>query len=342
MENVIVEAPNSTFLGELFKKLEPHDKATGIRTKQTDKTFNGEPIFAGRDSSGNPHLLIPLPADSVFEPAMLTNYIGIEKRELTHPNGEKFDFIDVFCLVNDVDELFAPICQEITDALSEKVSGHPAMVLDHVNIVVQRWREILRALENKELSGNQITGLIGELLTLRGMAERSGAGALAAWFGQDKTRHDFEFANFAVESKASTILSRKTCSIHGLNQLAASKDTSLKIAHFQIERASEGLTLELLIHEIAPLVGGTHLIQEKMSGVWPLLNSMPTWFSTWKFKVVSATLFEVDEDFPKITASSISTIHLSSISDVQYSINLTDLPATKVGDSTNWRTVFEL
>jgi hypothetical protein len=336
------QAIPSTFFGELFKQLEPHDKQVGLRTKQSDKLFNGEPIFAGRDHLGNPHLLIPLDAAGVFEATMLTNYIGVEKRILVHPNGNEHEFLDLFCLVSDVDALFSPICEEISETLAAIGSGEVTLIASRVGLVVERWREILKALENKEISGNQITGLIGELLTLRCLVETLGPAAVSGWFGQDKTRHDFEYENVAFEAKASTVLSRKACTIHGINQLSAASGTSLKLVHFQIERSASGMTVAKLIEELADQVGGPQKIQSKMQSIWPVLGSMPNWFSAWSFKVVSASLYEVDEDFPRIHSNTAPSAHMAHISDLRYMINLESLATVAEKSSTNWRGLVQL
>jgi hypothetical protein len=342
MNNLENENGQSTFFGELFKQLEPNDKKVGLRTKKTDRVFNDRDIFAGRDFLGNPHLLIPIPAGEDYDASMFTNYLGVEKRQLVHPNGEIHVFLDVFCLVNDVDALFAPICQEISDSLASIGNGPTATITSRVIQVIDRWREILKTLESKELSGNQITGLIGELLTLRSLAETQGENALHAWFGQDKTRHDFEFKDFAIEAKASTVLSRKACTIHGINQLSAAAGTTLKLVHFQIERSSSGLTIAKLIGEISPLVGGAANVQTKMSGIWPVFDTPPNWFAAWNFKVVSASVFAVNEDFPRIHSKTIPEKMMSQISDLQYSVNLGSLSPLSSSDGEGWRKGLEL
>lgn len=324
--------------GELFQLLEPsHDN--GLRTKKAPYLFGDESIYAGRDSRGNPHLLVPLQQGQNLKAEMLSNYIGYEKRELKHPSGEVVLFLDLFCLDTGVDELFSPICFDISERLAKDSNTDVNSVTSVLLEVISKWREILKAFENTSVSGSEIVGLVGELLTLRSLISNLGASALDAWVGQDKTRHDFEFATLAYESKASTSHVRKSCQIHGLNQLAVPAGTDLQLVHFQIERAAGAYNISQLVKELGEMVGGKIRIQEKIKSIWHDIDNEPSWFHTWTFKVTSASRFKVDELFPKITSEMLSKGSLAYISNVSYSLNLEGVTPIRSEDGLGWQNV---
>jgi len=323
--------------GAIFALLGPHADAT-MKTRPTPFLYSESPILAGRDRHGNPHLLIPIDPDGDIDPKLLSSYIGYERRELLDPTGKLVTFVDLYCLVPDVDALFAPICLEISESLAGQASqGGTIFIEQSILQVISRWREILKALEAASISGNSITGVVGELLALRCLVESKKDNALKGWVGQDKTRHDFEFKDEAYEVKASTVQANKICHVNGLGQLEYPQGTKLWLLHFQIERAEGAMSVSDLVTEIGALVGGAELVMAKL----PFFNSIgqhiPEWMSTWTFKVNSASSFQIDENFPRISTSTVSQLALKHASNVGYSLNLEGLPAEKSLDGSSWR-----
>ena len=323
--------------GAIFALLGPHADGT-MKTRPTPFRPGESPILAGRDEHGNPHLLIPIePGDSI-DPKLLSSYIGYERRQLMDDKGKIVTFVDMYCLVPDADALFAPICLEISESIDGAgAHGGPNFIEKTISQVIAHWREILKALEAASISGNAITGIVGELLALRCLLESKKTNALDGWVGQDKTRHDFEFIDEAYEVKASTVQANKTCHINGLGQLEYAKGTKLRLLHFQIERAEGAMSVADLIKEIGALVGGAHLVVAKL----PFSNSngkqLPEWMATWTFKINSATSFVVDESFPRISTTTVSQKALNHASNVGYSLNLEGLPTEKSLDGSYWR-----
>jgi hypothetical protein len=334
-----VELPQdkADVFGAIFAILGPHADAT-MKTRETPFSHNDSPILAGRDKYGNPHLLIPVEPDGAVDSKLLSSYIGYERRQLMDPAGKLVTFVDLYCLVPDVDALFAPICLEISESIAG-ANWHegPSLIEKTISQVIARWREILKALEAASLSGNSITGLVGELLGLRCLVETKKVNALHGWVGQDKTRHDFEFKDEAYEVKASMVQGNKSCHINGLGQLEFPKGTKLRLLHFQIERAEGAMSIADLIDEIGSLIGGSELVMAKLPFSSSIGQKFPEWMSNWTFKVNSASSYHVDDNFPRISTSTISDKALKHASNVGYSLNLEGLPTEKSLDGSSWR-----
>ena len=57
---------------------------------------------------------------------------------------------------------------------------------------------------------------------------------------------------------------------------------------------------------------------------------------------MSASLYEVDEDFPRIHSNTAPSAHMAHISDLRYMINLESLATVAEKSSTNWRGLVQL
>ena len=328
---------NAGVFGAIFALLGAHTNAT-MKTRETPFTNSDSPILAGRDRHGNPHLLIPIDADETVAPELLSSYIGYERRQLIDKAGKMVTFVDMYCLVPDVDALFAPICLEISESIAGgEPHGGIGFIEKTISQVISRWREILKALESGSISGNAITGVVGELLALRCLLESNREHALDGWVGQDKTRHDFEFKDDAYEVKASTVQANRTCHINGLGQLEYSKGTTLRLLHFQLERAEGAMSVADLIQEIGSLVGGTDLVMAKLPFSNTVGDQIPEWMKTWTFKITSAMSLLVDENFPRISTTTVNQHVLKHVSSVGYTLNLEGLPTEKSLDASSWR-----
>lgn len=332
-------APKAGVFGALFETLGASDNPSELRTKKSRFTLMGVDIFAGRDFDGYPHLLIPTNAMDKVVPESLSAYIQLTRRELATGTGELQAFIDISCSSTEADALFGPICLEISESVSKSGSPSYESVLTQVAKVVEKWREILKALVEAGLSRSAFIGLVGEVLALTALIDVRGPEALEGWFGQEKTRHDFEFENEAFEIKASTVLSRRTCEIHGMNQLASADGTKLSLIHFQIEQAASGLCLADLLSALERKLGSDVVLRKKLSDVWPLTSNPPQWFSEFKFKVVSASRFVVDQNFPRITSDALGAGAAHHISDIRYSLNLEGIQAVTTESGSTWMKV---
>jgi hypothetical protein len=92
-----------------------------------------------------------------------------------------------------------------------------------------------------------------------------------------------------------------------------------------------------LVAEIGALVGGTELVMAKLPFSNSIGQHIPEWMATWTFKINSASSFLVDENFPRISNSTISQKALNHASNVGYSLNLEGLPTEKSLDGSSWR-----
>ena len=112
-------------------------------------------------------------------------------------------------------ELFDSFCFDIFDHLA-KISVEDAF--DELVNRYEAWRHLFEQQKKPTLSGEQIKGLIGELLTMKYFLKQGRNDAVAAWGGPTKSDRDFEFHDTWAESK-SVKLDASTVTISSLEQL---------------------------------------------------------------------------------------------------------------------------
>ena len=342
-EAPIEGASDSGRLGVIFSQLSASAVPGKLVTQKTGFVFAGREIFAGRDSDGYPHLLIPETSSGSALTGPLSAFIFSETRSLEDGDGNLQSFVDLACHSKDVDGIFAPICLEISETLSTSSAATQDGLLTLFESIIQKWRDVLEALAEITSPKNQKIGLIGELVFLEQLMRNRGKVAFDAWFGPDKSRHDFEFKDEAFEVKSSTVLHRKICTIHGLNQLSAAPGTELQLVHLQFEEAVSGISVDTVLSELTSFGIGLHDLRAKISEHWPLAHpNPPSWFTDFHVKVVSASLFPVDANFPKISSKELAPAALPHLLDVSYNLLLDGLPSSSFSnENRSWTEVLK-
>jgi hypothetical protein len=154
-------------------------------------------FFWARDDELRPLLLLqhgPLAAPSPRLP-MLRGLEIIRVPEADNQQCLVFRLLDITLI-----EPFAALCHDLIAAAEAQVTEEGA--IGALTGRSWRWHHLLRG-GSRQLSIEQIKGLIGELLTLRDvvMPNAGVLTALEAWRGPLGATHDFVFRNVALECK---------------------------------------------------------------------------------------------------------------------------------------------
>jgi hypothetical protein len=312
-------------LGELLGDIKAPINVGGLSVMSTTFTLAGVKIFIGRDHSGFPHLLLPQVTNQGGEITQIAALVSASNREWANPDGSSQPYLDIVCESTSADVLFAAMSLSICEQLDKGQVPSTNSLMKAVSDQVAHWRAILEAISVIEASASEKLGLIGELLTLEALAVKDGPVVFESWFGQEKSRHDFEFADRAFEIKASTRTSGIYCTVHGLNQLAKAPGTSLNLVHFQLEWSGGGDSISKLLNRLELLGIPRSQVQSKLAETWKSLTEPPRWFDHYEFKVIRCSTYLVDENFPAISQSTIGNEIASIVSNLQYTLNLTGI-----------------
>ena len=178
------------------------------------------------------------------------------------------------------------------------------------------------------LSEKEVTGLIAELRFLTEMLipEVGPAEAIKRWHGPFGSRHDFEWPGSSVEVKATTSSRGRIFHINGIDQLDPPENGKLFV--FGVRLREEGgaeLTLPGIIESCYNLLSSDEDSLDRLEsalvqiGYSPLHNEE---YERSRFRIIEEALFEVKDDFPRISARNfVEELH-AGIERVDYEINL--------------------
>jgi len=188
-----------------------------------------------------------------------------------------------------------------------------------------RWHHLLRGGRSK-LSLEEQKGLIGELVVLKEimLPDLSAREAVDSWIGPTGAPKDFQFGATAIEAKARRGGSLPFVSISSEHQLDDSGLASLYLHVVELDRQSsndsESFSLTEKCYELREQIASSD--EEAANDFDANLTSVgfnyEEDYSDTHWILVNRHLYEVQEEFPRITANQIT----SGVNGVSYSISL--------------------
>jgi hypothetical protein len=126
--------------------------------------------------------------------------------------------------------------------VAERVIVEKRPAIEAVGLELQCFTDLLE--EMSLLGIERQLGLLGELIFLERLLAKEGVGALDAWLGPIGEPHDFRLKAYEFEVKT-TVFPQRIHTIHGMEQLVASKGCSLYLVSLLLgpPGASDGFSL---------------------------------------------------------------------------------------------------
>jgi len=173
---------------------------------------------------------------------------GIKATIVTSDQGGDHSWVVV-----DADDIYSrDLFASLTQSIVRKYLTGTGETQAKVGAALDEWSDLF--LKNKNgLDTQKLSGLIGELLTLRDIAMECGSECLETWQGYEGERHDFRKGNIALEVKVTTTPG-SIVSINGATQLESPIDGKLTLRFIRLE-STPGGTIHLpgLLNELADL-----------------------------------------------------------------------------------------
>lgn len=315
---------------ERLNSLKQPDHEEKITVISTPFDIEGEAVLLGKRSQGHLIALFPNPTSRVTlhsAPKRLTNGFEILASELrSAENAALSSYIELRNIGNIDSTLFGAVLDEVLSNLESPDLN----LLEKIQEVLERWKNMLSLDSERTLPLNAIVGLVGEIKLLSYLMAGPASGAFKNWVGPQGNRHDFEFESSSIEVKTTTAKVGNEITIHGLNQLDAYPGKSVYIFKIRLELDPEGISLPDLIHEICQLnLITTVELMEKLSQVGYRSNQKSIYeeicFQFTEFQVIPVTA-----SFPRITMESINLIDdQQRIKEIQYVVNTNGLETQK-------------
>lgn len=285
------------------------------------RDWTGGPVLLAVDSTGSRHLLVRI--NDHHQPRFPRPVAGLALtvRRL-HPTGQSdAAWIDLASGDQAWNRLFCGLCADIITELPDQGPPDPVTLL----AVLDRWRRFW-ANNRDGLSVDEQTGLVGELWLLLEWLPRLTIGALVAWRGPLRGRHDFVSDTTSVEVKTTrTATGPVIHRITRLDQLDDAGTGQLRLLSIRAVPDPLGATsLDGLLHrarEAAAEAGATcaALLDERLRAVGVTPRDAGRYIEP--LRITRQELYLVGPGFPRLTAVSLADGPPPGVVDITYSLD---------------------
>lgn len=286
------------------------------------------PICLLRDATGAPAGVFPCEENPVLVDSFSTR--GFKVEHVTFPNSMTNRGILVTARSRAVEQQFTHLMQDLFDHVADSVEPSK-QIRDRLS----SWRELFGGRPGEPMSPSAQLGLLAELHLLERAIDSMGQAAIGAWHvqGQATSRLDFLSATGAVEVKATTGAESLNVTIHGFNQLAIDdRPLGLLVERFEADPAGDSIVLAL--GRIRDKSGIDVAALEDPLEALGYSDQHSEAYAVFRWRSVQVKYLEVDDDFPRITPSSIVPPSAADfISHVQYGVNVGPLPGVEADEA---------
>jgi hypothetical protein len=281
------------------------------------------PVFLATDFRKGVRLLyIRLDSNHTINIENLSRFRGLEISLAVTSIGQfkNEEFLKLTQSIPNTDNIFELVISDICDkiiAIQNKQNLNTIL-----SKVLNEWKIFFEKQENEILSTAAQIGLIGELFFLRDylFQKYSFSESLVYWTGADKTNHDFQILNNAVEIKTTSGKQHKKFTISSERQLdnIGLEHLYLSLFSLNIHINMPDRTLPALIHELYAQMQddpiATFQFQIKLAKYG--YNEAFAEKYTIGFSLTDVKFYEVTEGFPRLLQNNLP----DGIGDLKYSV----------------------
>ena len=270
--------------------------ALEIPTIPTDVSTSAGPVRLALGSNDEPRVLLPLadgpPPTSIRAGNALSLSVSSFSRK-----GRVLRFLDLVCLSPDLETVFG----EVVDEILARIAGGDSCV-DAARSTIEDFRSLLVGSRMAEPDRARVAGLIGELVVLNRLLDRSPS-AWRAWRGPAGDRHDFRVSDTSLEVKASVRPGASTVTISGLEQLEVPTGGTLHLLRIVLEPVSGGmLSVSSLGRNAMSKANDPEQLGDLLAAVGCSDVDAEEW-NRHRFRSESEHLYEIRPGFPRLTIS---------------------------------------
>jgi hypothetical protein len=275
-------------------------------------------VLCALGPDNNRHLLIPVPSGDYVRADTRSEAVHLLPLVL-QSTTQSTEYANLVLLRTDLVDIFTGLCADMMAALEARTTS-PLVV---VSQVLDGWRELFRS--GTQLGIEQLAGLFGELTFLDLLLDLD-VRLVSAWRGPLRSPHDFVVGDRAVEVKATTSSEGRSVRIHGATQLEPPMGGELVLRWMRLDTSDPAGTS---VPEVAAAAARR---LERPQELWHLLARSgylmadSTKYEAIRFSVVEEACFRVTELFPRIVPSSFAGGVPTGVSDLRYTVDLSQGP----------------
>jgi hypothetical protein len=216
------------------------------------------------------------------------------------------------------DEIFLALISSIYDSLTKQTDSFN--FFQELKLILKNFKNFFEK-SKTELNQSNELGLFGELLFLDRLIQEKDEDVINFWMGPNRSRHDFEVLDIGYEIKSTLKQKNVSISISSEVQLEKNNLNELNLVLYTLEKNANGISLlelaQKLIHKFSSVKNKTLYKANLLRLGFDIDNNI----NDQNYKVLKSNILKVEDDFPKITKSSID----KNIFDVKYKINIDHL-----------------
>ncbi len=241
---------------------------------------------------------------------------GVSIELLIYPEFKEITFI---LLDNELDEVFALFIENIYESINDLETE--SMVINQIIDSIAKWKKLFDKIKSTLLTEEQQKGLIGELMFINESLEHGvqNETIIENWFGPDYYNKDFIINNKGFEIKTTT-QDRPTIKISSEQQLDKQDLGILYLIQYNLEETkSNGFTLPELINKVRVEFSANYILKSKFDEklIQIGFNDDDSAKYETKYKLIKKNIYNVNDDFPKITKSTLPKGIFNSIYNIE-------------------------
>jgi hypothetical protein len=282
---------------------------SGNRTERRADPDHPLDFFRARSEKGN--YMLVLKGDELPSSKKLPVLSGLEI-SIVHSDSE-LDELLLELLDSEQKSIFRALVADILLATSDMALGENAAGAARLITRVERWQDLLKRRRNQVLSRQAIIGLFGELHFFRErvLPRMQPTEATASWRGPHGDEQDFVIGGWIIEIKTQLATADQFLKISSEAQLDTSSGP-IAICHQTLSPAPsedpDALTLNEIIADIRNklLNFGASALDIFEAGLISAGYETRPEYDLESWKPVRATIYEVEDDFPRLIPSNMS------------------------------------
>ena len=271
----------------------------------------------GIDAQSHKHALFPMGPD---EPQLSesTAAVSLETRELTL-EGTSLRFADLEC----TDPQLGLVFEHLVADVIERVEADPDAPARACLEALHEWRDLMRS-AGRAFGRDLAVGLTGELECLRLLGARDPSRALTCWVGPSKKTHDFVAADRHLEVKTTSSVDGQSVRISNIDQL--DPDTAPGGLHLFVAHCLPDESAATLDDRIRDLVARGFPKTKLIKAVADYGYVFEGGQEAPVFRVRSARLWSVGDEFPGLRSRDIPETRRPTVSKITYELSLAAAP----------------
>jgi hypothetical protein len=276
-------------------------------------------VWVAKDSSDHHHLLVQVPDETKLDiPG--THGLGIQVTKHRIPDRPDSTYIDLACLDPAVAATFAAVA---ADVANQAVQADPQHRLTDVTRTLNEWRWFW-GVDPAHLTASDAIGLFGELWFMIQWAGVSSA-SVQAWHASEGSRHDFQWAEYSVEVKATSRSGPVVHTVQNLEQLEDPENGilylySLRVARDALAVNTVSSLVEIAVNALGDQPDARADLLQKLGrrGYTPAERDQ----AMIPYRIIEQGLYSVTGGFPRLTRASFTYGLPTGIGVVSYQLEM--------------------